>query len=209
MIHIDSHQTSISNSAVSKRSKALKLLGVLALLSFVATVSLACSGGAAKSEGATTASSGSTSDGVTTSTVTSVGDVVTDQQTTPTSVSSAQGSQSKTGDSRNGTPTTQAARTIPNPQSPAPTSPPVITTPPTTAYVCVPNWDQISRLNSDFSYSQSQYSAAVGDLMRRGLGRSGMMVTLQATAADNQAEYNRALSALNSCQSTSWYFFSY
>jgi hypothetical protein len=196
-----------SNHRVSKRSKALRALGLLALLGFISTFSISCSNSSPKSEGAIEASDNSAADAATTSTTSTGGEVTADQQATPTSVAATQ--QGAPGDRSSGITTPQAAQVSPNPQAPVPTQPPVITSPPTTAYVCVPNSGQISRLNSDFSYSQRQYSAAVGDLMRRGLGNSGMMARLQATAAENQAEYNRALSALNNCESTSWYFAPY
>ena len=202
MIHTNLQRNSNSNHRVSKRSKTLQVLGLLALIGFVSTFSVGCSGGSPKSEGAIEASGNSPADAPTSSTISSGGEVTSDQQATPTSVSA--GSQTPSGDRTSGTATPQAAQASPNPQAPTPTPPPAITSPPTTAYVCVPNSGQISRLNSDYSYSQSQYSSAAGDLMRRGLGSSGMMARLQTTAAENQAEYNRALSALNNCESTSW-----
>jgi hypothetical protein len=221
MINTNPQKDPNSNYRVSKRSKALRALGLLALLGFISTFSISCSSSSPKSEGAIEASDSSAADAATPSTTSSGGEVTADQQATPTSVAATQ--QGAPGDRSSGITTPQAAQASPNPQAPAPTQPPVITSPPpvitspppvitsppTTAYVCVPNSGQISRLNSDYSYSQSQYTSAYSSLISRNLGRSGMMVTLQATAAENQTEYNRALSALNNCESTSWYFDSY
>ena len=207
MINTNPQKDPNSNYRVSKRSKALRALGLLALLGFISTFSISCSSSSPKSEGAIEASDSSAADAATPSTTSSGGEVTADQQATPTSVAATQ--QGAPGDRSSGITTPQAAQASPNPQAPAPTQPPVITSPPTTAYVCVPNSGQISRLNSDYSYSQSQYTSAYSSLISRNLGRSGMMVTLQATAAENQAEYNSALSALNNCESTSWYFSPY
>ena len=207
MIHTNLQRDSNSNHRVSKQSKALQVLGLLALIGFVSTFSVACSGSSPKSEGAIEASGNPTADASTTSTTLSGSEGTADQQASPTSVAAAQ--QGTPGDRSSGTTTPQAVQSSPNPQSPTPTPPPAFTTPPTTAYVCIPNSGQISRLNSDYSNSQSQYTSAYSSLISRNLGRSGMMVTLQATAAENQAEYNSALSALNNCESTSWYFAPY
>lgn len=81
--------------------------------------------------------------------------------------------------------------------------------PPTTQYVCVPDGAALSALEGDYRRDKYLYDLAYSDLIRRGAVSSGAAVELQNTRSRNAAEYERARSAINSCQGAYWYFMSY
>jgi len=78
--------------------------------------------------------------------------------------------------------------------------------PPTTQYVCVPDSSALWLLESDYMHSQYLYRLAYSDQIARG---SIYGSDLTATRSANAAEYERARSAINSCQSTNWHFLMY
>lgn len=93
------------------------------------------------------------------------------------------------------------------PQSSPSSAPTTQYVPPTTRYVCVPDSSALLFLESDYRHNQYLYNLAYSDLIAAGSVYATREIN--ATRSINAAEYERARSAINSCQGTYWNFLTY